>query len=81
MDFQSAKPIGGVFCYLINEARETTALEMPDLENTFVLKVRKIQETNIIFLYNIDKSLYSSSQSLQGAMVLSVSSVNVQIPS
>ncbi len=45
MDFQSAKPIGGVFCYLINEARETTALEMPDLENTFVLKVRKTENT------------------------------------
>ncbi len=32
------------------------------------------------FLYNIDKSLYNSSQSLQDAMVLSVSSVNMHIP-
>ena len=37
--FQAVKPKSGVFCLLINEARETTALEMPDHENTFVLKV------------------------------------------
>ena len=37
--FQSFKPKSGVFCFLIHEARETTALEMPDHENTFVLKV------------------------------------------
>ena len=36
---QSFKPKSGVFCFLIHEARETTALEMPDHENTFVLKV------------------------------------------
>jgi hypothetical protein len=35
------KPKGGVFCYLITEARETTALEMPDHENTFVLRVSR----------------------------------------
>jgi len=38
--FQAVKPKSGVFCFLITEARETTALEMPDHENTFVLKVR-----------------------------------------
>lgn len=35
---KSVKPKSGVFCFLITEARETTALEMPDHENTFVLK-------------------------------------------
>lgn len=37
--FQSMKPRTGVFCISINEARETTDLEMPDLRNTFVIKV------------------------------------------
>lgn len=35
---KSQKPRNGLFCFLISEARETTALEMPDHENTFVLK-------------------------------------------
>ncbi|XP_042899382.1 SH2B adapter protein 2 [Parasteatoda tepidariorum] len=35
---KSVKPRSGLFCFLIVEARETTALEMPDHENTFVLK-------------------------------------------
>jgi hypothetical protein len=32
------QPRSGVFCALINEARQTIPLEMPDKENTFVLK-------------------------------------------
>ena len=36
--FQATKPCAGVFCILITEARETTALEMPDHDSTFVLK-------------------------------------------
>jgi len=39
-----SKPKTGVFCFLITEARETTALEMPDKENTFVLKSENSQE-------------------------------------
>ncbi|KAK8726801.1 hypothetical protein OTU49_010063, partial [Cherax quadricarinatus] len=35
---KSMKPRTGVFCISINEARETTDLEMPDLRNTFVIK-------------------------------------------
>lgn len=38
------KPRNGVFCFLIIEARETTALEMPDHENTFVLKAENNME-------------------------------------
>ena len=35
---KSVKPKCGVFCFLISEARATTALEMPNQEHTFVLK-------------------------------------------
>lgn len=41
---KSQKPRSGVFCFLITEARETMALEMPDKENTFVLKADNNQE-------------------------------------
>ncbi|KAL0266582.1 UNVERIFIED_CONTAM: hypothetical protein PYX00_009083 [Menopon gallinae] len=41
---KSVKPRSGVFCFLITEARETTALEMPDHENTFVLKAENHME-------------------------------------
>jgi hypothetical protein len=43
---KSQKPRSGVFCFLISEARETTALEMPDHENTFVLKVSNSRMRN-----------------------------------
>lgn len=38
------QPKSGVFCFLISEARETTELEMPDRENTFVLKAENNME-------------------------------------
>ena len=40
---KASKPKTGVFCVAINEARETTALEMPDKEATFVLRVNYLQ--------------------------------------
>lgn len=36
-----SQPKSGVFCALINEARQTIPLEMPDKENTFVLKANE----------------------------------------
>ena len=41
---KTSRPKTGVFCFLITEARETTALEMPDKENTFVIKTENSQE-------------------------------------
>lgn len=41
---KSQKPRSGVFCFLIAEARETSPLEMPDYENTFVLKAENNME-------------------------------------
>jgi len=41
---QASKPKSGVFCFLIAEARETRALEMPDRENTFVLRAENNME-------------------------------------
>jgi len=41
---KSSKPRTGILVVLISEARETTALEMPDKENTFVIKVDNSQE-------------------------------------
>ncbi|XP_066592473.1 SH2B adapter protein 2 isoform X2 [Prorops nasuta] len=40
---KAVKPRSGVFCSAIIEARETTALEMPDHENTFVLKTQNME--------------------------------------
>lgn len=54
--FQAVKPKSGVFCFLITEARETTALEMPDHENTFVLKVSTVLYCSLLtllFAYDI----------------------------
>ena len=39
-----SRPKTGMFCVQIREARETTTLELPDKENTFVLKTESGQE-------------------------------------
>lgn len=38
------KPKCGLFCFLINDARPTNSLEMPDHEFTFVLKTSNLME-------------------------------------
>lgn len=40
---KAIKPRDGVFCSLLVDCRETTALEMPDHENTFVLKTQNAE--------------------------------------
>lgn len=55
--FQILQPRSGVFCALITEARETTALEMPDHENTFVLKAVNNMEF-VIEAYDTDDMRY-----------------------
>jgi hypothetical protein len=44
MHFQSSKPKSGLFCFLITEIRETTDLETPDHEHTFVVKAENLME-------------------------------------
>ncbi|KRX84058.1 SH2B adapter protein 2 [Trichinella sp. T6] len=41
---KASKPKNGIFCFLITEVRETTALETPDCEHTFVLKAENLKE-------------------------------------
>ncbi len=38
MLYQSSRPRAGIFCLLLMEVRPTTALELPDQENTMVIK-------------------------------------------
>ncbi|XP_071094254.1 SH2B adapter protein 2-like isoform X2 [Haliotis cracherodii] len=54
---KSMKPKSGLFCLLITDARETTALEMPDHENSFVMKGEGTIE------YVIEASSYSEMKS------------------
>ncbi|XP_067683830.1 SH2B adapter protein 1-like [Haliotis asinina] len=54
---KSIKPKSGLFCLLITDARETTALEMPDHENSFVMKGEGTIE------YVIEASSYSEMKS------------------
>lgn len=51
------KPRTGVFCISINEARETTDLEMPDLRNTFVIKVSRTESHVLIHFSGEDQGM------------------------
>lgn len=57
---KSLKPKSGVFCFLITEARETSALEMPDHENTFVLKVRYTTSVTPILGFNLIEAIMNN---------------------
>ena len=51
MPFQNAKPKAGLYCSMLNKCRETTALEMPDREHTFVLKVSEIVCSLLLLMF------------------------------
>jgi len=76
-----------VFCFLISEARETTALEMPDRENTFVLKavnnMEYVIEANDVedmksWLSAIKYSMWASAGSSNENCAQTPASANVQ---
>ncbi|KZS12088.1 SH2B adapter protein 3 [Daphnia magna] len=64
---KASQPKCGVFCFLITEARETTALEMPDKENTFVLKAANNLEYVIEAASSDDMHKWLHSIRLSGA--------------
>ena len=56
---RSSKPKIGVFCFLILEAREASALEMPEShENTLVIKTESIQVGKIYLELGIQLLFY-----------------------
>jgi len=52
---QAMKPQSGIFCCRINEVRQTSALELPDCENAFVIKARELY--CIYFLISVHTKL------------------------